>query len=181
MGDTPEIPQNPKQYAKAVTIGGIHHVFPPIMTHLEAVEDLGKTPQDVEHYWGWNPYQGRWETFDDNKPAYERAWEFNSSASDEEGWENDLHKGFLDRVNNPASDEAIIKLLSPKPKLGVYQKGLELPDATRFFWTPDEFGFPHHDEVARALKATEGLTFLEVDEDGKVRDAHDYENMDWSF
>lgn len=95
--------------------------------------------------------------------------------------DDDLHNEFLERSKNQPTDQDILNLLTPQPKRGVAQKGLELPDWSRYFWTPDEMGFPHHDEVAQILKATKDTIPLEVSPDGKITEAHDYSDMDWSL
>lgn len=182
--DVPETPQDPNRYWKAVTVDNTHHVFGDLQTHLEKVEDLGKTPSDVQHYWGWNPYQNRWETFDRLGPEYQRAWDLNHGddwhfGAALEDWGDDYDQGFRERALNPHSDESIRELLSPVPKRGTAQKGIQLPEGPRYFWTPDEYGFPHHDNVAGALGVTEGMKYLETDEQGNVSDAHDYQNPDF--
>lgn len=183
--DVPETPQDPSRYWKAVTVDNTHHVFPDTKTHLQRVEELGRTPEHVQHYWGWNPYRNRWENFNRLNDAYQQAWDANGDDwhfGSLDDWGDDYDRGFRERALNPSSDEAIRELLSPVPERETPQKGIQLDDGARYFWTPDEYGFPHHDNVAQALGVTEGMKYLDVDENGKITDAHDYQNPDfWKF
>jgi len=87
--DEPPIPQDRKEYWKAVTIDGIHHVFPgDTKSHLQHVSDLGRTAHDVSDFWGWNPYMDKWENFNRFKPDYQSVWD--DTKGEDPNWQFDF-------------------------------------------------------------------------------------------
>ncbi len=182
LGDPP-IPETPEEYHKAVTINGQHHVFPGEISHLDRVRELGMTPHDVEHYWGWNPYNDKWESFNRFQQDYRDVWDEMNPDERDQAWNMPTFSKTAEHpetISQPQGD--IRDLLSPEPRPGVYQKGIESADGERWFWVPDERGNPHHPEVAMELGLTGPTKFLEVEENGEIEDAYGLHNLhgqDW--
>lgn len=189
----PPNPAEPSEYWKAITVGGQNYVWKGHSpSHLEYAKLHGLDGNAIEEYWGWSPYMGKWENFNRYKQDYNGVWDEMQNPDwkflgkiadvddddDEDDWEKQLDAAWQASVDNPLSREDILSALSNTPILGEHCKSVKFDDESQVFWAPDKFGFPHHDDVAKAVgKAVD--EYLEVTPEGEIYDP--LADPDWDF
>lgn len=108
-----------------------------------------------------------------------QEWNFSKVANDDPfydpefaedpDWENKLDSEMKNRMANPPADEEIRKMIQQGVPKGFEGKGLQFADGSEARWVPDEFGSPHHDDVAKAMgKHREERQYMHVDPTGRM-------------
>lgn len=175
---SPPTPPTPDDYWKAVTVDGHHHVFPGDgASHMDKLAELDKHPTQCQDFWGWNPYQNKWENFNRFKQDYNDMWD----AQDDD-W--NFNKPTLSHEAKRDAERFMLDFTTPEPAIGVHQKGLKLRDGSTMFWpVEEESGGPHHSEIIQeAGMHSQGIAkYLEVGLDGIPYDVRDRADLDWDF
>ena len=97
-------------------------------------------------------------------------------------WDEKYEQEAIHRMQNPPNNPTIQYLVRQGIPKGKEGKGLQFEDGTEARWIPDEFGSPHHDDVAKALgKHRMDRQYMHVDATGRMYDLFNDPQNDWKF
>lgn len=104
--------------------------------------------------------------------------EFDQDPMEDDKFDHEVQK----RIQSPPSPDRIHHILKQGVPQGEAGKALQFSDGQTVKWMPDEYGSPHHDDVARALNKHRDTDrkYLHVDEDGRTYDLFD-DPKGWTF